>query len=78
VAFGAGRSLVSFEFSWFHPERADWRISAQHCQGLIARVLGELAPIPQRYAGKSAPRQNLLAPFPAIRSDGLAPVGSRG
>ena len=78
VAFGAGHGQVSFEFSWFHPEGADWRISGQHCQGLIDRVLGELAPIPQRAAGKSALRQNRLAPLPAIRSGGLAPAGSRG
>lgn len=44
VAFGAGRGQVTFEFAWFHPTGADWRISAERCQGLVDRVVGSFAP----------------------------------
>jgi hypothetical protein len=40
VAVGACRGKVSCEFTWFHPEGVDWRISAERCQGLIDRVVG--------------------------------------
>lgn len=48
VALGAGRGEVSFEFSWFHPAGADWRISAQRCQGLLERVVSSLPPARRR------------------------------
>ena len=46
VAFGAGRGQATFEFSWFHPDGADWRISGQHCQVLVDRVVGSLITLP--------------------------------
>ena len=43
VAFGAGQRQVTFEFAWFHPTGADWRISAERCQGLVDRIVGAFA-----------------------------------
>ena len=40
VAVGASCGRISCEFNWFHPEGADWRISAQRCEALVDRVLG--------------------------------------
>jgi hypothetical protein len=40
VAVGACQGKISCEFTWFHPEGVDWRISAERCQGLIDRVVG--------------------------------------
>ena len=57
VAIGSGRGKETFEFTWFQPEGADWRISAERCQGLIDRVTGGMAPVslPIRQAAKRRP-----------------------
>ena len=58
VAFGAGRGKVTFEFAWFHPVGADWRISADRCQGLIDRVVSALSfPDVRKNHSASVPRQ---------------------
>ena len=46
IAFGAGRGQVTFEFEWFHPTGADWRISGQRLDSLVQRLSGALGPRP--------------------------------
>jgi hypothetical protein len=45
VGVGACGGKVCCEFTWFHPEGVDWRISAERCQGLVDRVVGARASI---------------------------------
>jgi hypothetical protein len=45
VAVGACGGRISCEFNWFHPGSVDWRITADRCQGLVDRVVGECASI---------------------------------
>lgn len=45
VGVGACQGRVSCDFSWFHPEEVDWRISADRCLGLVDRVVGARAPV---------------------------------
>jgi len=40
VGVGACSGRISCEFTWFHPEGTDWRISAERCQALVDRVVG--------------------------------------
>ncbi len=47
VGVGACGGKISCEFSWFHPEGADWRISAERCVGLVDRVVGARVPLPR-------------------------------
>ena len=59
VGIGASRGRIACDFEWFHPEGVEWRISAERCQGLVARVLGarslgaERRPVrnPMRFGG---------------------------
>lgn len=48
VGFGAGRGRVTFDFSWVHPDGADWRISGQRVEGLMHRVVGTLCERPRK------------------------------
>jgi hypothetical protein len=65
VAVGACGGRISCEFNWFHPEGADWRISAQRCQALVDRVLGARVPPAEpkaiRAGGRRAARLRAVA-----------------
>lgn len=68
IAFGAGRGQVTFEFEWFHPTGADWRISGQRLDGLMQRLSGALGPrpMPVRVRRRSRRPTGLKALLPEV------------
>jgi hypothetical protein len=70
VAFGAGQRQVTFEFAWFHPTGADWRISAERCQGLVDRVVGAFAVSSAEQAVR--PSHAMIAPQRVVKRRSLA------
>ena len=68
VAFGAGRGQAAFEFQWFHPKGADWRISCERLECLMQRLTCALGPqpAPARRASKGRRPSVLAELVPAV------------
>ena len=58
VGVGACAGRISCEFSWFHPDGVDWRISAERCQGLVDRVIGSRLPIGEALSSRAGSQRN--------------------
>lgn len=52
VGVGACAGRVSCDFTWYHPQGVDWRISAERCQGLVDRVVGARVCVVERKLGR--------------------------
>ena len=57
VGVGACAGRISCEFSWFHPDGVDWRISAERCQGLVDRVVGARLPVGEALESRAGRRR---------------------
>lgn len=73
VAYGAGNGRVTFGFEWYHPDGADWRISATRVALLMDRLQKDLVAVGD--SPRTASRRPVLSSgIPSVLSAALRPA----